>query len=145
MQAFHKKEVRNACLTVKANLPRIVSAAMSESANACPSCKKLDLGNGRYCIYCGSILNPIYCSHCGTMNPNDLERCLECGNPIPKLAGMPSTPIATLMNSTSTMTVSESQAPDFETEAIQPESRSTKKGLFSILRGRLKRSKKTVD
>jgi hypothetical protein len=143
MQAFHKKEVRNACLIAKPNLPQIVSAAMGESANACPSCKKLDLGKGRYCIYCGSILNPIYCSHCGTMNPNDLERCLECGNPIPKLAGMPSTPIAPLMNST--MTVSETQAPDFETEAIQPESRSTRKGLFSILRGRLKRLKKTVD
>jgi hypothetical protein len=145
MQAFDKKEVRNACLIAKPNLPQIVSAAMGESANACPSCKKLDLGKGRYCIYCGSILNPIYCSHCGTMNPNDLERCLECGNPIPKLAGMPSTPIAPLMNSTSTMTVSESQAPDFASEAIQSESQSAKKSLFSILRGRLKRVRKAVD
>jgi hypothetical protein len=145
MQAFHKKEVRNACLIAKRNLPQIVSAAMGESANACPSCKKLDLGKGRYCIYCGSILNPIYCSHCGTMNPNDLERCLECGNPIPKLAGIPSTPIAPLMNSTSTMTISESQASDFASEAIQSESQSAKKSLFSRLRGRLKRVRKAVD
>jgi RNA polymerase subunit RPABC4/transcription elongation factor Spt4 len=70
----------------------------------CPSCKKLDDGNGRFCIHCGSILKPVYCSHCGTLNPEDLEQCLECGNSIPKLTDVKWNPVVTVIQPTSAMT-----------------------------------------
>ncbi len=91
---------------------------MAESMIVCPSCRKRSLGDGRYCIYCGSILKPVYCSQCGTANPDDLEQCLECGNPIPKLADVRWGPIVTIMQPTSAMSDERSHAADPHPEVI---------------------------
>ena len=77
---------------------------MSDSYLSCPSCRKLNVSDGRYCIQCGSILNPIYCSQCGTPNPDGLEQCLECGTRMPSLSGFRWNPIVTVLNPTSAMT-----------------------------------------
>ena len=92
------------------------------------------MGNGRYCIYCGSILRPVYCSYCGTVNPDDLEQCLECGNPIPKLANILWRPIGTVMQSTPAVS-DETPDTDFSnSEAALPTAQSSRKDLLSRLR-----------
>ena len=70
---------------------------------SCPSCKKVNVKEGRYCIQCGSILNPVYCSSCGTANPDGLKQCLECGASLPSLLGLRWKPIITVLNPTSAM------------------------------------------
>ena len=42
----------------------------------------------RYCIHCGTIIKPIFCSFCGAVNPVDLANCLECGNRLPNVSEM---------------------------------------------------------
>jgi hypothetical protein len=60
--------------------------------------------DARYCIDCGSILKPVYCSSCGTANPEGLEQCLECGKTLPTLVGIRWSPIVTVLKPTSAMT-----------------------------------------
>jgi hypothetical protein len=118
---------------------------MAQSVASCPSCRKLDKGNGRYCIYCGSILKPVYCSHCGTVNPEDLERCMECGNSIPKLTDAGWGQIATVMQPTSTMSNEKPYATYPNPEASQSNPRPSGKSLFSRLRARLNRKEQPTD
>lgn len=103
------------------------------------------MGNGRYCIHCGSILNPVYCSHCGTVNPDDLEQCLECGSSIPKLSDMRWAPIVTVMQPTSAMSDEELNAAYPNPEPILSSEQSSGKSLFSRLRAHLKRAQQPPD
>ena len=111
---------------------------MAESS-ACPSCGKRDMGNGRYCIHCGSILKPVYCSYCGTVNPDDLEQCLECGNPIPRLTDVRWLPVVTVMEPTSAMSDEKPYADLAIAEAIPPTVQPSRKSLLTRLREWLKR------
>lgn len=70
----------------------------------CPACKKLSDPNARYCISCGTILNSVYCSYCGTKNPEDLGKCLECGHTLPKLGEVRWAPTVRIIQPTSAMT-----------------------------------------
>ena len=70
----------------------------------CPSCKKANKLDSRYCIECGAILRPIYCSICGATNPDGLEQCLECGKLLPSLTGIRWSPIVIVVKPTSAMT-----------------------------------------
>jgi NAD-dependent SIR2 family protein deacetylase len=126
-------------LTVKLIFPLKGNLATA-GASACPSCGKRDMGNGRYCIHCGSILRPVYCSYCGTVNPDDLEQCLECGNPIPRLTDIRWRPIVTVMQPTSAMS-NENLDTDFvDSEATVPTEQSSRKDLLSRLRQWLDRT-----
>jgi hypothetical protein len=79
------------------------------------------------------------------VNPDDLQQCLECGNPIPRLAEVPWNPIAPPVNPASPISDLELQATSFDFVENQPELQSPKKGLFSTLRERLRRGKKAID
>jgi len=48
----------------------------------------LNDSEARYCIRCGLIIKPIFCSLCGAVNPVGLANCLECGNHLPKISSM---------------------------------------------------------
>lgn len=77
---------------------------MSGTPIQCPSCKRRNKPDGRYCIYCGKILKSVYCSSCGTPNPEGLSGCLECGNPLPSLNDIRWGPIVTVLQPTGAMT-----------------------------------------
>jgi hypothetical protein len=77
---------------------------MASTIMKCPSCKKANKLGSRYCIECGAILKPIYCSICGATNPDGLEQCLECGKTLPALSGIRWGPIVTVLKPTSAMT-----------------------------------------
>jgi RNA polymerase subunit RPABC4/transcription elongation factor Spt4 len=113
--------------------------------STCPSCKKLDDGNGRFCIHCGSILKPVYCSHCGTLNPEDLEQCLECGNSIPRLTGVRWNPVVTVIQPTSAMTEERVNATFSNLEALRSTEQLSGKGTPSRSRVRLNHEEKTSD
>ena len=114
---------------------------LAEDHVACPSCGKTDVADGRYCIYCGSILRPVYCSNCGTLNPEDLEQCLECGNRIPRLTSVQWGPIPPVIQQTP-VPVEEAAHTDSEsTVAVSAQSDSRRKSLLSRLRSRLKLAK----
>lgn len=107
---------------------------MAESVTVCPSCKKRDRGYGRYCIYCGSVLRPVYCSHCGTVNPDDLEQCLQCGNPIPELTHVRWGPIVTVTQPTSAMVDEKSYATYPHPEGLTSNVQSSRKSPISRFR-----------
>ena len=90
--------------TVTVDSVRNVGLTMTSSFSKCPSCMKTNKPDSRYCIYCGSIMNPVFCSSCGTVNPEGLPQCLECGNQIPRLSEIHWNPIVTVIQSTSGMT-----------------------------------------
>jgi len=60
-------------------------------------------------------MKPVYCSSCGTMNPEGLNQCIECGNQVPKLSGIRWNPVVTIIQPTSGMT--EREAQEIQTEA----------------------------
>jgi len=95
---------------------------MSGTIVRCPLCKRVNKLDARYCIDCGSILKPIYCSSCGTANPEGLEQCLECGKPLPTLMGIRWSPIVTVLKPTSAMTHEEISELAGEPEATADES-----------------------
>jgi ribosomal protein S26 len=108
--------------------------------SACPSCRMLDIGNGRYCIRCGAILKPVYCSHCGTMNPDDLAQCMECGTAIPRLTDVQWSQIVTVAEPA--MTDEKLDNGSANTEVTQLAGQSSKKmPLSSRIRAKLIRRK----
>ena len=112
--------VRKPCLTVdptvSVDILGYVKLIMTSSLPRCPSCAKPNKSDGRYCIYCGSIMKPVYCSSCGTVNPEGLPQCIECGNQVPKLSGIHWNPVVTIIQPTSGMTETEAQEIQTETE-----------------------------
>jgi hypothetical protein len=113
-----------------------------ETESACPSCRMLDIGNGRYCIRCGAILKPVYCSQCGTINPDDLAQCLECGTAIPRLTDVQWNQIVTVSEPTSAMTDEKLDDGSAIAEVRQLTEQSSKMPLFSRIRAKLIRRKK---
>jgi hypothetical protein len=112
---------------------------MAESGRMCPSCKKQRIGEGRYCICCGAILEPIYCSQCGTANPDDLAQCLECGSPIPKLANVRWAPIGAATQPTSVISDQSTYDIDPNSELATFGSRISSESKLSRLVARFRR------
>ena len=110
----------------------------TEGPVSCPSCKERDLGYGRYCIHCGSILKPVSCVHCGALNPNDLDRCLECGNLI-SIHQTVTTPRPTYPVQIETTMINASCVGSTSSEAVSDQTRSPRKSALSRLRARLSR------
>jgi len=130
------RSVRKPCLRAVMKCPQTVRLTMAESLTTCPSCKKRNRGGGRYCIHCGAILKPVYCSACGTVNPDGLTHCLECGNPIPRLTEIRWGPIVTVLQPTSAMVNEETEFGPPVAETLPSESESLSKGLLSRIRDR---------
>ena len=145
MNPPQENHVRKTCLTHKENFDWTGKITMAESTVVCPSCRKRCVGDGRYCIYCGSILKQVYCSQCGTANPDDLEQCLECGNPIPKLTDVRWGPIVTIMQPTSAMSDERPYATEPDSEVITSSLKPSGESLLSRLLTRLKRKEKSTD
>jgi predicted amidophosphoribosyltransferase len=95
---------------------------MSGTIVRCPSCRRTNKLDNRYCIDCGSILKPIYCSSCGTASPEGLEQCLECGKTLPTLMGIRWNPIVTVLKPTSAMSNEEISELGGEPEGTTDES-----------------------
>jgi hypothetical protein len=104
------------------------------SIAACPTCKKPNTAGGRYCIYCGAILRPVYCSSCGTSNPDGLERCLECGSQLPRLTDIRWNPIVTVLQPTSAMVDSNLAMTAQDTEFVFGEQEEARRTLLSRFR-----------
>ena len=111
---------------------------MAVSLTTCPTCKKGNKEDARYCIHCGSILKVVYCSQCGTVNPDDLSQCLECGNPIPKLTDIRWGPIVNVLQPTSAMVGETPQGEHSEPE-IQELDDQRERSLLSKIKGRFSR------
>jgi hypothetical protein len=73
------------------------------------------------------------------MNPDGLELCLECGNPIPKLTDVQWRPIVTVMQPTSAMTDENPDAYFANVETVIPTEQESKESLLSKLREWLSR------
>jgi hypothetical protein len=140
-----KNQVRKTCLARMKSFTRIGKTDMAESGLVCPSCKKRCIGDGRYCIYCGSILEPIYCSLCGTANPDDLEQCLECGSPMPKLVDVRWAPTVAIAQPTSVMSDQSSYATDPNSESITFSPRISSENKLSRLIARFRRKERSPD
>ena len=68
------------------------------------------------------------------MNPDGLELCLECGNPIPKLTNVQWRPIVTIVQPTSAMTDESPDADVANVETVPPTQLESKESLLSRLR-----------
>jgi hypothetical protein len=127
--------------------PVDIVRTMAGFLTACSTCKKSNKAGGRYCIYCGSILKPVYCSSCGKANPDELTQCLECGNPIPKLTGIRWGPIVNVLQPTSAMISPIPETPQgeqFEEEVQEVDDRQ-KASLSSKLKSRFSRTRSQDD
>ena len=68
------------------------------------------------------------------MNPDGLELCTECGNPIPKLIDVQWRPIVTVVQPTSAMTDGAPDADFANAETVLPAEQESKVSLLSRLR-----------
>ncbi len=85
--------------------------------------------DARYCTGCGFILQPIYCSSCGSINPIGLPGCLECGNRLPENTSIRWGPLVKVVRPTSAMA---------EDKLVD---KSNQVSIITRLRSRLKRSR----
>jgi predicted ATP-dependent serine protease len=63
--------------------------------------------DSRYCTRCGSILKRIFCSACGTANPEGLGNCLQCGSSLPDMSEIRWAPSVRVIRPTEAMTKKE--------------------------------------
>ena len=106
---------------------------------ACPSCKRQNRSTGRYCIHCGFVLKPVYCSLCGAVNPDRLPQCLQCGGILPDLTEIKWHPTVTAAQPRSPMILDKPNESGYGVRSKLKD--QVGKGRF-ILRSRKKRARK---
>jgi hypothetical protein len=90
-------------------------------------------------------MKPVYCSSCGTVNPEGLPQCLECGTPVPKLSEIRWNPIVTVIQPTSGMSEAKLQGYHHEPGTVSQSEDSDGRPSMRWLRDRLAGKKLATD